>query len=103
VQRIVANGFATPWREMATWHDWSKVKPQSHMLAWSRVRWILEHKRADRRAFLLALAGRITHEPLERWPELVFERTIAAFFAGFERSIEDCDAEWKRDAQRPRR
>lgn len=100
VQRIVANGYATAWREMATWPSWADVKPQSHMLAWSRVRWLLEHKRADRRAFLLTLSGNITDHPQDRWAQIRFDRTVAAFFAAFSDSLEDCDAEWKRDAQR---
>ncbi len=100
VCRIVANGFATPWKEMAAWETWNDVKPQAHLLAWSRVQWILNRKGVDRRAFLIELGGRVTHLPMTDWPKIMFDRTTSAFWAGFSKALEDCDEDWKRDVQK---
>lgn len=100
VCRIVANSFATPWKEMASWETWNDVKAQAHLLAWSRVQWILNRKGFDRRAFLIELGGGVTHLPMTQWQQIRIDRTTSAFWAASSKALEDCDEDWKRDVQK---
>lgn len=95
VRGLVANQFAAPWRTMMGWQATREMKPQDHMIAWSRVSWLLSQKSADLHAFLMVLSESVLTVPAPDRPKVVLERQGQAFAAGFGKTPEELEEAWK--------
>lgn len=56
VLALVTNDYAPKWAEMSALEGFEKFTGATHMVAWSRVSWLLQDKTFDARAFAFALA-----------------------------------------------
>ncbi len=55
VRGLVENGVFPDWQEMLAWRAPSDLDRRAHMIAWSRVDWLLEKPGGQPRAFLMAV------------------------------------------------
>lgn len=92
---LVANGVALPWSEMLAWRKWDDIKSQGHMLAWSRVSWLLSRKDADLRAFLMGVSDSLVPVPEAERAQMIEARTRSSAKAAFGKTIEELDEDWK--------
>lgn len=95
VYGLVFNKVAKPWKEMAVWTKWDDLKAQGHLIAWSRVAWILEHKDAKLRDFILGLSESLASVPEADRPKVLVERQEAALRAALGKSMAETEAEWR--------
>lgn len=100
IRGLVANEVYPSFEEMLGWAQWDQMKQRDHMMAWSRVTWLLERKQSDPRAFLMG----VTEPPPEgQWevpPELRASRQAAAFVAAFGGTPAELEAEWVRHVKK---
>lgn len=96
VYGLAYNKVATPWKDMALYREWSELKSQGHLVAWSRVSWLLERKDTDLRALLLALTGAAAEAPGAEIARVETERHAAAFKSASGKTVDELDAEWRR-------
>lgn len=91
---LVKNDAALPWSEMMGWKKLDDIKARDHMIAWSRVEWILDAKKDRARALLLALT-----RPIDDWgpkrDELRLAQHAAALSEVFGVDAAALDAEWR--------
>ena len=96
VRGLVANDAATPWEEMLAWRTPSDVEPREHMLAWSRVSWLLEEKPEGLRQLALALTEPIPGASEEERAKAAIEQQRAALEKAFGKTLPELDAEWEK-------
>lgn len=100
VRGLVQNKADQSWPEMLAWEKWEDMQAQSHLVAWSRVAWLLEQKPAELKVFL----SRIVKPPADRDPEdrsrVSKEQQIEAAQAAFGKSYEELDRLWKKSVLR---
>jgi hypothetical protein len=75
---------------------WEDLHAQGHLLAWSRVEWLLNRKGVDLRALLMGLTDRYDDVSEADRARVAEERQEAAFQAALHMSVDDADAEWRR-------
>jgi hypothetical protein len=98
VKGLVVNGIAPSWQDISAWKAWDEIKVAGHLVAWSRVAWLLKRKPAELRAFLTAIAAPAGEGGKgEKTP---FAEQSAAAKAAFGKSLEDLDVLWKKQASR---
>jgi len=85
VRGLVAHEQVPSWSAMLDWRRWEDIDAPGHMAAWSRVDWLLEHKRQALRALLLALT-----EPL-----IVKSLQEASLHAALGVSLAELDTQWR--------
>jgi hypothetical protein len=95
VYGLVFNKAAKPWKDTLAWSKWDDLKAQGHLICWSRVSWMLARKDTDLHAFLMGISESLTDVPEPDRARVCAERQEGAFKAGFGKSVEDVDAEWK--------
>ena len=95
VRGLVGNQFAVPWKTMMEWQTVADMQPQDHMIAWSRVSWLLSQKGADLHAFLMVLSDPVLSVPVPDRPKVVLERQPKAFAAGFGKTADELEEAWK--------
>lgn len=95
VRGLVDNGFEFPWTEMLGVCEWSQLNAQVHLLAWSRVDWMLAQKDVDWPAFFEPLTVSLTPEDVAQHAAVQTARGKAAFQAGFRRTPEQCEENWR--------
>ena len=100
VKGLVANGLAPSWQEIAAWKTWDDIKVPGHLVAWSRVAWLLKRKPAELRAFLTQIAGAPVEAGVTGGERTPFAKQSAAAKAAFGKSLEDLDALWKKQASK---
>ncbi len=100
VKGLVTNGLAPSWPEIAAWKSWDEIKVPGHLVAWSRVSWLLKRKPAELRAFLTQIAGGPVEMGVTGGGRTPFAKQSAAAKAAFGKSLEDLDALWKKQASR---
>lgn len=100
IRGLVANGVYPSFEDMMAWEQWDEMKQRDHMMAWSRVSWLLDREGSDPGAFLMG----VTEPPPEgEWqvpPELRAARQGPAFEAGFGGTPAALEAEWARHVKR---
>jgi hypothetical protein len=94
VYGLVANRFATSWDDMLAWKQWSDMDAQAHLVAWSRVSWLLAQPDLDLRCFWLSVTTELPQtDPVQR-AKAALARQLAAFESCFGRSPQSLDASW---------
>ncbi|HTF90077.1 MAG TPA: hypothetical protein VK843_16805 [Planctomycetota bacterium] len=94
VRGLVENKVPYTWNEMLTNLDWAQFTPQSHLLIWSRVDWMMQQPPASVRKFLEPITVALpSSTPAERIKVQV-ARATAGLEAGFGKSPEECEAVW---------
>jgi hypothetical protein len=74
---LVKNEACLSWEAMMQWKSVEDIQPREHMVAWSRVDWLLSRKVEERRAWLFALTEPMTSLGDQRLP-VIRERELAA-------------------------
>lgn len=91
---LVKNEVALPWSEMLSWNKLDDIKPRDHMIAWSRVEWLLEARKDKLRELLLALT-----KPLDDWgpkrDELRLAQQTKALLDVLGADAATLDAQWR--------
>jgi hypothetical protein len=100
VKGLVVNGIAPSWQEMSDWKTWDEIKVAGHLVAWSRVTWLLKRKPAELHAFLTAIAASPVDVGVTGTGRTPFAKQSAAAKAALGKSLEDLDALWKKQASR---
>lgn len=95
VARIVANDAGAGWSEMQSWRALEDITAQGHMLAWSRVTWLLQREPRELRTFVLAIAQPLPGEPEDRLRSLVDTRVREGVQSAFGRTLNELDDEWR--------
>ncbi|MBK7878701.1 MAG: hypothetical protein IPJ77_23840 [Planctomycetes bacterium] len=95
VYGLVFNKAAKGWKDTLAWKAWEDLKAQGHLIAWSRVEWLLQRKDAKLRELLLGLAGSLREVPEAERAATVLARHEAAFQAALGKSLADAEAEWR--------
>lgn len=96
VYGLVFNKAAVSWSDMLGWTKWEDLKPQSHLIAWSRVAWLNQRKGTDLRALLLALTEKLPQNlsDAERQQPYV-DKQVVALQTVLGKPIAELEAEWK--------
>lgn len=93
---LVFNKAATAWKDTFAWSRWEDLKSQGHLIAWSRVSWLLSRKNTDLHALLMALTERSPPELSDAEKSKAYvERQIAAFQSVLGKTPEAADADWR--------
>jgi hypothetical protein len=91
---LVKNNVVPTWAEMMAWKKLEDIKPRDHMIAWSRVEWLMEKRKDKLRGLLLALA-----KPIDDWgpkrEELRLAQQVKAFADVLGEDVEALDSEWR--------
>ena len=96
VKGLVQNGAAPTWREMLGWEKWEDIKTQGHLVAWSRVNWLIKRKPAELQKFLLGIARPPADRSEEDRSRASKEQQVAAAKDAFGKTYEELDAQWKK-------
>ena len=96
IRGLVANRGGAPWEQMYAWDDPAKLKPHDHLLAWSRVDWLLGQEGVDRRALVLALTDRPHGIPEADFTRVLRERQSAALLELLGRTPAELDEAWRK-------
>lgn len=101
VAGLVGNDFAPTWKDLAAEKRFEDMSGQDHLVAWSKVTWMLQTFGPDRmRQYLMAVT-----DPLPRKDELdqaafVRERELGALVEISGQSLPDLEATWRRWASK---
>ncbi|MBK7878695.1 MAG: hypothetical protein IPJ77_23810 [Planctomycetes bacterium] len=95
VGRLVANDAACAWKAMSAWISTDQIRPQEHLVMWSRTSWLLKRKPSELRTFLLGVAQPLPGVPEAQRIELIDARTRESCSKAFGRTLEELDAEWR--------
>ena len=99
VRALVANDFATSWPDMCAWRTGNDLKPQEHMIAWSKVRWLLDEKPEGLHELLLALSDPPPAGATDEKAAAIAHLTHA-FQAAYDATPEELDREWSKHVLR---
>jgi Xaa-Pro aminopeptidase len=72
------------------------MKNQGHLIAWSRVSWLLKRKPAELRTFLIGIVKPPPDRSEDDHSRIPKEQQAAAAKAAFGKSFEELDAQWKK-------
>lgn len=100
VRGLVIHGGALPWETMLGWETQEDLKPRDHMLAWSRVRWLIEQKPEGLRELLLGLTEPISGSTPEEISEAALLQQRRALEKAYGATAAELDAEWARHVRR---
>lgn len=95
IGRLLANGFVKGFDDIIGWALWDDIKPQGHMLAWSRVTWLMERKGTDRRQLLDDLCTLQYNLPDDQRGKHYAQKSEAALKKATGLSLEELDLEWR--------
>ncbi len=97
---LAQNGVAPSWKDMIAWEKWEDMKAQGHLVAWSRVSWLLKRKPAELRTFLIGIVKPPPDRSEDDHARTSKEQQAAAAKAAFGKTFEELDAQWKKFAVR---
>lgn len=100
VRGLVTNKGAASWQTMMGWRTAEDVKPRDHMLAWSRVRWLIEEKPEGLRELLLGLTEPVSGSTPEELAESGMQQQELAFVKAYGATPEELEGEWTRHVRR---
>jgi hypothetical protein len=93
---LVQNQIALSWKDMMAWQSRTDIRPQEHMIAWSRVAWLLSQKNADLHAYLMGITDSALAVPEADRSRVRVEKETKALAAAFAKTPEDLDQAWRR-------
>jgi hypothetical protein len=85
---------------MLAWEKWEDMKTQGHLVAWSRVSWLLKRKPAELKTFLIGIVKPPPDRAADDRSRISKEQQAAAAKAAFGKTFEELDAQWKKSAVR---
>ena len=91
---LVENEVYPTFAEMLAWKDWSEMNARAHMMAWSRVGWLLQRKQSSPGVFLMGVSEPAPEGEWQVPYELLMQRQDTAFAAAFELSPAEALDEW---------
>ena len=95
VRGLVANDSEVPWTNMLEWVEFDDLKPRDHMVAWSRVGWLVEEKPKGLRELLMGLTEVLPVEKEERLEASVAQQ-VKALDAAYGKTAAELDEEWRK-------
>ncbi|MEM7305979.1 MAG: hypothetical protein AAF682_04880 [Planctomycetota bacterium] len=96
VQKLVKNDFFAPSMEMFAWKAYADMDVRDHMVAWSRLDYLLDEAEGDRRGFLLDLCQPAPSGDEEQSRALMVARQTKSLSERFEFLPEELDKSWAR-------
>lgn len=96
VYGLVFNKAAKSWKDMAACVRWDELKGQGHLVAWSRVEWLLGRKETNLRELILGITEDLRTVPQADRPKVFQERQEAAFQVALGKTLTDADTEWRK-------
>ena len=100
VRGLVINGAAGSWETMMSWETKEDLASRDHMLAWSRVRWLIEQKPEGLRELLLGLTEPISGSTPEEISAAALLQQRRALEKAYGATPAELDAEWARHVRR---
>jgi hypothetical protein len=100
VRGLIQNNVALPWTGMIAWEKWDDIKTQGHLVAWSRVSWLLSRKPAEMKTVLMGITETLQDVAETDRAKVSKEHQAVAVKAAFGKGFEELDAEWKKFVQR---
>jgi hypothetical protein len=91
---LVKNNVVPTWAEMMTWKKLEDIKPRDHMIAWSRVEWLMDKRKDKLRDLLLTLTRPIDDFGPKR-EELRLAQQTKAFADVLGQDPAALDEEWR--------
>ena len=86
--------------DMFRWIAYADLDERAHLIAWSRVEFLMQREGADRRAFLDALAKRPAEGSAQEIGAELVRRSTEALKAGFDLDPATFEEEWKEHVRR---
>ena len=96
VHGLVQNQSVLAWKDMMAWHRREDIHPQEHMIAWSRVSWILSMKSTSLHEFLMGVTDSALVVPEEDRAKVCLEKESKAIASAFKMSPQELDQGWRR-------
>lgn len=100
VLNLVQNDYFAPMSEMLGWRERSELNVRDHMIAWSKVEYLLELEGTDLAAFVDALSPRLPEGPPEKLRAELVARQTAAFPAHLGITPDDFDRAFAKHVRR---
>ena len=94
VRARVDHEYFPPMSKIFEWSDPLAMKYVDHMLAWSRVDYLMQTDRAGLARYLDGMTGRLADAGVQITPDIVFARQPAAFEEAFGVTPAEMDAAW---------
>ena len=91
VLKMVKNDYFVSTRKMFTWQKYEDMNKRDHMIAWSKLDYLLTQMKGDPKAFL---EGMVVPEKGKEGVEELESRQVAALQAGYGVSPEELDESW---------
>jgi hypothetical protein len=94
VRGLVENKFAYSWDDMLGTLEWNQFTPQSHMLIWSRVDWMMQQKPQALRKFLEPVTVILPPASSAQAADIQRKRATAGLAAGLGKTPAECESAW---------
>ncbi len=101
VQALIGNGFAPTWKEMAEWDDFADLTGPAHMVAWSKLSWMLTLGPEAMRGCLMALTEAVPEAPAAERAEHLRARQLQALEALAGSPVPEAEETWRTWASKP--
>ena len=92
---LVKNEAALTWDEMSAWPNYDAIKAGDHMLAWSRVDWLLATRAADARAFLFGISNQVPPGTGPERSKAILYNEQKAYESIWKQKPADLDKAWR--------
>ncbi|MCC7014502.1 MAG: hypothetical protein IT454_18220 [Planctomycetes bacterium] len=92
---LVKNDAAVSWEQMTDWATYEDIKPRDHMLCWSRVDWLLDQRKGDMRAFLMALTHPVTPVTGPERTKAIRDQEWRAYSTVWKQTPAELDRVWR--------
>ncbi len=100
VRGLVENEVFPAWEGMLAWRDPGDLDRRAHMIAWSRVEWLLQREGGDPRAFLMEVGAPLPPHSSELSTEEHLARQLAGLQAAWGAGPAALQEEWVRYVRR---
>jgi len=100
VRNLVSNNFFVTTEEMFAWQEYADMNERDHMVAWSKLDWLMRVAKGDREAFLASMCTpSVTDGVVDEKAELL-ARQKRALLAHFGLTPDELDTAWAKWVKR---
>ena len=100
VRNLVNNDFFASTEEMFTWQEYADMNERDHMVAWSKLDWLMRIAKGDREAFLASMCTPSSTDGEAGTKAELLARQKRALLAHFGLTPQELDKAWARWVRR---
>ena len=93
---LVANDYVPKWAEMAAFTSWDQLTGPGHMVAWSRVTWLLGQRGMDLKSWLFGITEPFHDLKGDARARALRAREVEVTVQVFAKNFAEMDAAWRR-------